>query len=335
MASIRRFGLVSHLRAEANQYVLHFRAGKLARKGAGIAYWFAPLSAAIAQLPAEDCETTFVLNERCGDFQHANVQVTITFRFADPERAAARANFSISLDTGAWLELPLERIASLLSQRAQHPARSYLASVPVVEAIQSGPSVVQERLESALRADGEIAALGLAIVSVQINRIAPTAELEKAIQTPTREALQQRADEAVFQRRALAVEKERAIKENELATELELTRRQETLIRQQGANARLKAQEEAEADRLRAEAEAKRVEIVADGQAKASRVLAEAAAEAEQRRVAIYGAAASGVPLALAAQELARHIQSIQHLNVTPDLLGAALQQLLRDRASE
>jgi len=335
MATISRFPFTRHLRAEPNQFILHFRRGRAVRKGAGLAYWFTPLSSAVAQVPIDDCETTFVLNERCADFQNVVVQCTVTYRFSDPERAATRTNFSVSLASGAWLEKPLERIAALLSQRAQLPARSYLITVPIVEAAQAGATVVQQRIEAALHSDGEIAAVGVSIVSVQIDRIAPTAELEKAIQTPARESIQQRADEAVFQRRALAVEKERAIKENELATELELARRQEELIRQQGANARLHAQEDAQADRLRAEAEASRLELVATGNAQASRLMAAAAAEAEARRVDIYRSAPSAVALGIALQELARHVQAIQHLNLTPDLLGAALQQFLRERAGD
>jgi regulator of protease activity HflC (stomatin/prohibitin superfamily) len=335
MASITSWTFARHLRAEPNQFILHFRRGRLVRKGIGLAYWFSPLSAAVAQVPAEDCETTFVLSERCDDFQTVTVQCTVTYRISDPERAALRTNFSISLANGSWLEKPLERIAALLSQRAQHPARAYLMGVPIVEAARAGAGLIQQPIEAALRSDPEIEALGIQIVSVQIDRIAPTAELEKAIQTPAREAIQQRADEAVFERRAFAVEKERTIKENELATELELARRQEELIRQQGANARLQAQEESEADRLRSEAEARRHQIVAEGQAQASRLLAAAAAEAEERRVELYRAAPSNVALGLALQEFARHVQSIQHLNLTPDLVGAALQQFLRDRAGE
>jgi regulator of protease activity HflC (stomatin/prohibitin superfamily) len=335
MASITSWTFARHLRAEPNQFILHFRRGRLVRKGIGLAYWFSPLSAAVAQVPAEDCETTFVLSERCDDFQTVTVQCTVTYRISDPERAALRTNFSISLANGSWLEKPLERIAALLSQRAQHPARAYLMGVPIVEAARAGAGLIQQPIEAALRSDPEIEALGIQIVSVQIDRIAPTAELEKAIQTPAREAIQQRADEAVFERRAFAVEKERTIKENELATELELARRQEELIRQHGANARLQAQEESEADRLRSEAEARRHQIVAEGQAQASRLLAAAAAEAEERRVELYRAAPSNVALGLALQEFARHVQSIQHLNLTPDLVGAALQQFLRDRAGE
>jgi len=321
--------------AEPNQFILHFRRGRVVRRGVGLAYWFSPLSAAIAQVPAEDCETTFVLNERCSDFQNVAVQCTVTYRVSDPERAAARTNFSISLRTGAWLEKPLERIAALLSQRSRQPARTYLNGVPIVEAAQAGASAVHQRIESGLQADPEVAALGITIVSVQSDRVSPTPELEKAIQTPAREAIQQRADEAVFQRRALAVEKERTIKENELATELELARRQEQLIRQQGSNTRLHAQEESEADRLRAETESRRHEVVAQGQAQANRLLADAAADAEARRVELYRTAPTNVALGLALQELSRHIQTIQHLNLTPDLLGAALQQFLRNQAGE
>ena len=41
---------------------------------------------------------------------------------------------------------------------------------------------------------------------MRVAAVAPTAEMEKALQQPTREAIQQNADEATFQRRALAVE---------------------------------------------------------------------------------------------------------------------------------
>jgi len=51
--------------------------------------------------------------------------------------------------------------------------------------------------------------------------------MEKAMEAPIRECIQQEADEAAFARRALAVEKERAIKENELKNQIELAKRDE------------------------------------------------------------------------------------------------------------
>lgn len=342
MATISSFFLlpIRRLRAEPNQHILHYRSGRLVRRGAGLAYWFNPLSAAVAQVPVEDCETTFLLQERSSDFQEIKVQCTLTYRIVDAEKAAARFNFAISTRSGAWLEQPLERLANLWSQRALQPARSYLAGVTVTEALGSGADETRRRIHEALASDAELAAMGLALVSVLINRIAPTAEVEKALQTPTREAIQQRADEATFQRRALAVEKERAIKENELATEIELARRQEQLIQQQGANRLREVRQEAEAERLRVEGEAQRRSIETDGQARDIRTRARADADArtaldevelrtERDRAGIWQHVPGNVLLGVALQQLADHLPQINQLNITPDFISQALQQAL------
>ena len=309
MATITHFGPIAHLRAEPNQYVLHYRNGELARRGAGQAYWFNPLSASITQVPTEDVETTFLLKERSADLQEVVVQCTITYRVADPERAAGRINFSLETDSGVWAEEPLERLASLWSQRAQQPARAYLIGVSLVEAVQRGAEVISAAVDAALRADPAIAGLGLELVGVQVVRVAPTADLEKALQTPTREAVQQQADEAIFQRRALAVEKERAIKENEVATEIELARRQEVLVRQQNTNRLLEVEQKVEAKRR----------------------LAQADAEAEAARLNVWQDAPPYVILGLAAQQLAGKVGGIEQLNVSPDLV-VALQRALQPR---
>ena len=253
-------------------------------------------------------------------------------------------NFTISLLTGAWVEQPLERLASFWSQRARRPARTYLAGVPLADAVQRGAEVIRAPIEAALHEDTAIAALGLALVSVQVLRVAPVPELEKALQTPTREGIQQRADEAVFARRAQAVEKERAIKQNELATEVELARQQEQLIQSRGANRLLEVQHKAEAERVTLEAEVARQAVAAEayardtrmraaGDADARRQLGEAEAEAEARRVAIWQETPARVLLGLAAQQFAGKIESINHLNLSPDLLGATFQQFLIDQA--
>lgn len=342
MAHIRRFGFLCHLRAEPNQYILHYRRGKLVRSGPGLAYWFNPLATALAQVPVEDVETTFVLQERSRDFQEVTVQTTLVYRCADPERLASRVNFTISLFQGTWLETPLERLRSLWSQKVQKPVRGYLTGVPLVEAVRQGGEIVAQSIEATLREDPEVAAMGLAFVGAQINRIAPSTELEKAIQTPTREEIQQKADEATFQRRALAVEKERAIKENELATEIELARRQGDLIRQEGANRLQSAEQEAAAEKLRTEAGVERRRLEAEGEGAAARLkaegeagaralLAEADNAAEERRVAIWSGAPARVHMGLALQELAKNLPAVEHLNVTPDLVGEAVQKLFRD----
>ena len=78
--------------------------------------------------------------------------------------------------------------------------------------------------------------------------VRPEPEVEKALRTPTRERVQQEADKATFERRAVAVERERAIGENELQTQIELARREEQLVIQRGVNTRREAEEAAAAE---------------------------------------------------------------------------------------
>lgn len=340
MAHVSRLLIIRHLRAEPNQHVLHYRRGKLVRSGPGLAYWFHPLTAAVAQVPTEDVQTTFLLSERSADFQEVVVQLTLTYRVAEPEVAAQRINFGISLDTGAWVEQPLQRLDSLWALWSRHPVRTTIIARPIDEVVRTGADEVRNAVEGSLRENAEIAGMGLSLVSVQVDRVAPSAEVEKALQTPTREEIQQKADEATFHRRALAVEHERAIKENELATEIELARRQEELIRQQGANELLVIQQDAERQKLGVEGEVERGEIAARGQAQEMRIRSKAQAEARERmltvegeaeaqRVAVWKEAPPAVALGFAAQEFADKIETIGHLNLTPDLLGDTLQRLL------
>lgn len=332
------------LRSEPNQLILHFRGGRLVRKGAGIAYWFSPLSAAIAMLPIEDCQSTFVLNEHSADFQPIKVQATITYRIADAEKAAARFNFSLSIEQGNWLEQPLDRLASVLAQRALPAVRQLISAQPLEGVLQRGSEPVRAAVVAALSTDAEIAAMGLKLVNLVIDQIVPSAELEKALGTPLREAIQTRADEAQFQRRAQAVEKERTIKENELATELELERRQQELIQKKGENALLQVQHEAasqraqieaaiERQRLQTEAEALRTQVNAQAQAQAQQLLAAQAASAMREQHAIWAQTPPAAATAMALGQIAGKLQSIGHLNITPDLLSQSLTQMLRDQA--
>jgi hypothetical protein len=341
MATITRTLFLKHLRAEPNQFVLHFTGGKLRRSGAGIAYWFLPLSAALAQVPVEDISTTFVLNERSRDYQAVKLQCTVIYRVADPEKAVSRVNFSIGVDTGTWMERPLEAMATLWMQRALSPTRTYLASATLEEALREGPEKMRSALWNALGLDTAIAAIGLALVGVVIDQIAPLAEVEKALQTPAREAIQGKADEAIFQRRAQAVEKERAIKQNELATEIELERKQEQLIQQRGDNALAKVRLDMAGEQARIIAEVERLELASIGQAKrtaqeaeaqasAQRSLAAARLEEDQARHDIWKATPSHAALGLVMARFAENIQTVGNINITPELLAQNFQNWLQ-----
>ena len=351
MAQIFRFLFTRHLRSDPSHHVLHFRHGKLVRSGRGVAYWFMPLAASIAEVPCDDRDQAFVFHARSADYQDVTTQGVITYRVVDPEKLALRVDFSIDVARGVWKQSPLEQIGQLLTQLAQQFAWEYVAHAPVRDVLAEGMDQVSERIRAGFAAHAPLAEMGLAIVAVRITGVAPSAELEKALQTPTRESIQQQADEATFQRRALAVEKERAIQENELQSKIELAKREELLIGQQGANEKRLAREKTEAEAIQAEAAASRKRLEAAVDADAARIAAEAGAaglrlqsgadadgirlvqqakvEAERARIEIYRELPSQVLLGLAARRFAGKLQRIDHLNLGGDALGGALSDLI------
>ncbi|MGV2981457.1 SPFH domain-containing protein [Camelimonas sp. ID_303_24] len=315
MAKIRSFGPFARLRSDASSHVIRYGNKGAHQSGRGMVFWFGPGTSSIAEVPMDDREATVFLKGRTQDFQTLAVQGILTWRVADPERLASRVDFSIALDSGLPRSEPIERIETRLAGLFSQASLEYLATAPVRVLLDAGIEPLRARIETSLAEAPGLAEVGVAIVSVRLASLTPTSELERALQTPTFEALQQKADEATFERRALAVEKERAIAENELANKVELARREKQLIAEEGENARNRASGRAAAMQVETAAEAGRI-----------RTLETAKSEAEFARMAIYRDLPPTVMMGLAARELATKLSKIDHINVTPDLLAALVE---------
>jgi regulator of protease activity HflC (stomatin/prohibitin superfamily) len=329
MAEIRNYGALRHLRADVTSHVLRYARGAPRESGRGLSFWFLPLSTSIAEVPVDDRDQSFLFHARTADFQDVSVQGVLTYRVADPARAAERVDFTIDLGTGAHLKQPLDRIAVLLTQLAERETWSYVARTPVREVLADGQPVIRARIVEALSGHEALADVGVAVVSVSVTAVKPKADLEKALEAPTRERIQQEADEAGFARRALAVEKERAIQENELQNRIELSKREEQLITQQGTNARRQATEAAEAGRIASEAEAQRTRVHGEAEADSLKLVEGARVDLEKTRMALYRDMPPAVLLSLAAKSLAGKLRRIDHLNVSPEMLGPMLVDLM------
>jgi regulator of protease activity HflC (stomatin/prohibitin superfamily) len=317
MAHIKNFGFLAQLRSEASNHVIRYRNGRPARSGRGITFWFSPESASISEVPMDDREMAIFVKGRSKDFQDIGGQGTITWHVANPELLAQRVDFSIGLVTGVHQSEPLQRIETRLNGLVSQTALQYMAEAPVRDLLDAGLDPLRQRLEAALAEATSLQEIGVTIIAVRLTNLSPSRELERALQTPTFESLQQKADQATFERRALAVDKERAIAENELANKTELARREKLLIAEEAENARNRATGVAEASQIEAAAEAERIRTV-EG----------ARAEAEQAHVAVYRDVPPSVLLGLAAREFAGKLKTIEHLNVTPDLLAAVVGEL-------
>ena len=268
MAEIRRYPFFRHLRSDTSSHILRFRGSRLLERGRGLSCWFRPMTDSLAEIPADDREVAVVLHGRSADFQDVSAQAVILYRVADPVKVADRVDFTLDPYQGSFRQRPLETLTEIFAQMAQQHAWDYMAGATLREILASGQTSIRDRIRAGLGAEGLLDVLGLELVSVRVSAVKPTPELEKALETPVRERIKQEADEAAFERRAMAVEKERAIQENELQNRIELARREEHLITQEGQNARRKAGEDAasRAITVQSEAETRRIQAEAAGQ---------------------------------------------------------------------
>lgn len=331
MATIIQRPIIRHLQSSSTTYVRRVQRGKVVNEGSGQAFWFRPRTSSISELPLDERELPLIFRDRTRDYQEVAVHASVTYRITDPATAAERIDFTIDNAHGTWTATPLEQVGGLLTELAQQHAVSVLASMSLTEVMVEGIPTLRSAMAAGLRSDERIVETGIEIVDVRVVAVRPEPEMEKALQTPVREHLQQEADKATFERRATAVEQERAISENELQNRIELSIREEQLVAQQGANEHKRITDVAEASRIKANADAENVEVRGRAKAATIRELGAAEVATEEGRVKAYGEAGDGVLFALAVKDLAGNLPDVGTLVISPDMITPLLAKFMRD----
>lgn len=328
MAQIKRYPFASHLRSEASSHIRQYRGGKMRREGRGLSFWFDPHGASIIEVPLADRELTFLVKSQSSDYQDLAVQGTILWRVADAARLSDRVDFALDLKTGKPQGKPEDHIRSVLSGLARQFADDYLKPLGVRAVLEAGLAPMQAALNAGFASDPTAGDMGLEVIAVRVASLAPSSELARALQAPTFEALQQQSDEATFARRALAVEKERAIAENELNNQTELAARKAELIAREDANARAEAEALSAAEKITAEGAAAAKVIAAEAEATRIRAVEQAEAEMEKARMAALAQVHPQALYALAARDFASKLERIDSITVSPDMLAGLMQQV-------
>ncbi len=328
MAQITRYPFASHLRAEASSHIRHYREGKIRREGRGLSFWFDPTRGSIIEVPLADRELTFLVKSQSSDYQDLAVQGTVLWRVADAARLSDRVDFTLDLKTGKPKSKPEDHIRSVLSALSRQYVDDYIKALGVRAVLVAGLAPLQTALNAGFAKDPTPEAMGLEVIAVRVANLSPSSELARALQAPTFEALQQQSDEATFARRALAVEKERAIAENELNNQVELAARQAELIAREDANGRAEAEAKAAASKIAAEGAAQAKVIGAEAEATRVRAVEQAQADMEKARMAALSQLAPEALYALAAREFAIKLEKIDSVTISPDMVAGLVKQL-------
>lgn len=329
MATLKRYPLIHRFLGSASEYVVHLHQGRVRHEGVGQAFWFRPDTSVLSEVPATDQELPVLFHAVTRDQQDVTVQANVTYRFADPVLASQRLDFGIfPLRAGSAEAGGRQQVGAIVGQLAQSVTVDLVATLDLAQALESGVGLTREALAAGLAGDARLTATGIEVLGVRVLAVRPEADVEKALRTPVRERLQAEADRAMYERRALAVERERAISENELASQIELATRREQLVAQEGANKRREAEEAAAAALVATRSEAERREIDSASRAAELERLGAVEAAREAAVMEVYASVGRDVILALAAREAAGNLPSVGSVTVTPDLVSGLLGSL-------
>jgi hypothetical protein len=278
----------AYFKGEPSVHVIRYRPGGVVAHGPGLAFWYLRYNTSIALVPIVTQDAPFIFNEATRDFQVVAIQGSLLYRITAPLEAAKAVNYAIDPKTGRYRSDDPAKLGQRLINIVQGHTRSQVIDLPLEQALTKVKDLAADVLA---RVQGEplLGSLGAVVEGLHFASVSATPEMKKALEADYREALQQRADQAIYARRGKAVEEERRIKQREMDTEVELENQKKALVEMQANN---------------------RV------------TLAQAEAKAEELKLAAYGQLAPQQLMGLALREWAAAGGKIGNVTVTPDMLG-------------
>jgi SPFH domain / Band 7 family len=308
--------MLAYSKNSPTTYVLHYQNGKVRREGPGLAFWYFLPSSTIVAVPLASRDVPFAFSEVTADYQPVTIQGQLTYRISDPRRVAGLLDFSVRA-AGQYVSDDPSKVPDRIVQTAQIYARAVIQRLTLKEALVSSDSLVAE-VVAALREAEPVRMLGVEVLALTVLATKPTPDIARALEADAREALQRRADQAIYERRNASVEQERRIKESELQTEIAVQEKQRQ-IRETQIAADI-AIEERRSVLVERKSENERRD--ADTRAYALNATLEPVRNVDWRTLmAIGGAADPKLMIALAFRELAENAAKIGEINITPDLL--------------
>lgn len=278
---------IRYFKGEPNAHIVRYRNGKVVAHADGANFWYLPLNTSVAAVPIVSQEAQFLFTETTADYQEVSIQGVVGYRVTDPIHVASRLNFTIDPATSRFHSDDPDKLVQRIVNAVQGHTRNEISRLSL-EAALTHVRELSARVFAEITAEPSIGEIGIAIESLHFTAIKATPEMQKALEADYRESLQQRADQAIYARRAAAVAEERHIRQSELNTEVELENRRKDLV---------------------------------DTQARNNLILAEADAKADELRLNPYGAMKPQALVALALKEWAANAGNIENLSITPDLL--------------
>lgn len=244
---------VGHYRAEPSTFGRLSVNGHVKREGRGIAGYFLTWRTSIEAVPVTALNQPFVFGEITKDNQELTLQGGFVYKVEDPCKLLGTYDFSIDPETKEYMGDGITKLPDHVLQLVRAETRGLVQDGELEKLLSEGESLSRE-VNGRIQECKDIASLGVHVELLYFSSLKPKPEIAKALEAGYREALLQKADSAIYARRAEAVAQERVIKENEIATDIRMEEERKKLVALQIENETAEAASHAEA--LRAELKA-------------------------------------------------------------------------------
>jgi regulator of protease activity HflC (stomatin/prohibitin superfamily) len=204
---------IGYFKGQPTDYILKYSSGRVTREGPGLAFFYLKYNTQIVAVPTGGIDANFVFNEITNNFQEVTLQGQLSYRIRNPKQTATLLNFTIDPVRHAYVSTDPEKLSGRITTVVQMETRSEIRC-RTLEETRATRRRSPPRCSPACAGAGPEA--GVELLSVYFLSTKPTPEVAKALEAEYRETLLRKADEAIYARRAAAVDEELKIKEKEL-----------------------------------------------------------------------------------------------------------------------
>jgi len=329
---------IKHIKFDSMSYVMHFKKGAVKAKGRGLSFFYFAPSSSIIAIPMGSNNLPFIFNESTEDYQTVSIQGQISYKISKPEVLANVLDFTVK-DNGEYKVNDIEKLNQRIINAAQTSTSALIHDIKMKDSIRSAKQIEQTIVEG-FNTSQMIEMFGIEVLGVNVLGVSATPEMLRALETETREQLQQEADQAIYTRRNFAVEQEKIIKETELNTEIAVEEKRKQISQKKMETNVLKSQNERKLKEMNLE-----TDIAIEDQKK---VLLEQKTANDKKQADAEGYVIETTlkpyrdmdwklltalnnntdpkfNISLAFRELAQNAEKIGNLNMSPDLLESIL----------
>ena len=230
MGTLHHHPFLIRYQGGAGDHVVQIRAGRTIRSGVGQSFWLRAGRCALAEVPTANRAHSFLVQATTADQQNINAQVAITYHIEDAEAAAEHYDFGLYPRQAGADAQGLWQIDETVTRIAFSALASAIGEMTLTDAISGSLERVGRVLAQAFADDHQLRATGVAVVDARLLSLRPDEGVESSLRAPLLEQLQAEADRALYERRALAVERESQISANEMQSKLDLARKRADLV---------------------------------------------------------------------------------------------------------